>query len=100
MRSIMSDGAGKLLDELLAECVRQDASDLHLAPDLPPYLRVHGVLEPQASGPLSAGQIDSLAEELMRPFDRKPLDELGSLDGAVSAADGTRYRFNVFRRQG
>ena len=34
-----ADGA---LESLLGECVRQDASDLHLVPDLPPYLRSGG----------------------------------------------------------
>ena len=36
----------------------------------------------------------------MRAFDRKGLERTGSVDGAISAPDGTRFRFNVFRRQG
>ena len=31
---------------------------------------------------------------------RQPLEANGSLDGAMTGPDGTRYRFNVFRRQG
>jgi twitching motility protein PilT len=93
--------ARQLLDELLAECSRQDASDLHLAPGLPPYLRVQGVLEPQdGREPLLPGRIAELVDCLKTGFDAGGLDRTGSFDGAVTAADGTRFRFNVFRRQG
>ena len=86
---------------LLAECVKLDASDLHLAPGLSPYFRVHGVLEShQSLPPVSVNDIDLLATELVGNLDRSPLERKGSLDGAVSSADGARFRFNVFRRQG
>jgi twitching motility protein PilT len=90
-----------LLDALLADCVRQGASDLHLAPQLPPYLRVHGILEPIAGRQaLSAPQTAELAAEISGGLDAAPLTETGSLDGAIGGPDGTRFRFNVFRRQG
>ncbi len=93
--------ARRHLDELLSECVRLDASDVHLAPGLPPYFRVHGILGPrEGREPLSPAQTGALAEEVARGFDPGPLTRTGSLDGALSAGDGTRFRFNVFRRQG
>ncbi|MFN4259449.1 MAG: type IV pilus twitching motility protein PilT [Gemmataceae bacterium] len=101
MTTLEANTARQLLHELLAECKRQDASDIHLAPGLPAYLRVHGVLDPQSRwGALQAEQLDGVAEELAQGFDRTPLQRTGSLDGAISAPDGTRYRFNVFRRKG
>lgn len=91
----------ELLDSLLAECVRLDASDLHLSPGLPPYLRVEGMLEPQEGRPaVSEAEIDAIVELLAAQFDRGPLERTGSLDGALSGPDNTRYRFNVFRRRG
>lgn len=96
-----STSAVRLLDALLRDCVEHDASDLHLAPDLPPYLRLHGVLEPQTDHPrVSAEQIKAIGSHLAAQSDRPPLEGAGSLDGAISAVDGTRFRFNVFRRQG
>lgn len=90
-----------MLEELLAECVRQEASDLHLAPDLPPYLRVEGVLEPQTGRPpMSTAQIEAIAAHMSATLDRRALEETGSLDGALTSAGGMRYRFNIFRRQG
>jgi twitching motility protein PilT len=93
--------AKALLEELLGECVRHHASDLHLAPGLPPYLRVHGVLEPlEQRETLTTQTITAMGEELLRSFDRTGLERTGSVDGAVSGPEGTRFRFNVFRRQG
>ena len=93
--------AGRLLESFLAECVRQDASDLHMAADLPPYLRVEGQLEPQSGLPrLTAADTEAVAAHLARGLSRAPLESTGSLDGAMTGPDGTRYRFNVFRRQG
>ncbi len=92
-----ADGA---LEALLGECVRQDASDLHLVPDLPPYLRVEGLLQPQRDRPLlSAADTEGIAMRLSAGLNRNPLETTGSLDGAMTGPDGTRYRFNVFRRQ-
>ena len=89
------------LDFLLAECVRRDASDLHLAPDLPPYFRMDGGLEADAAAePIPAEQLDALSKELLLRFDQAPLERTGSVDGAITTAEGTRFRFNVFRRQG
>ncbi len=85
----------------LAECVRRGASDLHVSPGLPPYFRVHGALAPAAElPPLGAAAAEALAAELLRANGRPAFPANGSVDGAVTAADGTRFRFNVFRRQG
>ncbi len=93
--------AGSLLADLLVECVRLDASDVHLSPGLAPYFRVHGLLEPHNTlPPITGAEVDALAAQLGRAFDRTSLERTGSQDGAVSAVDGTRFRFNVFRRQG
>lgn len=93
--------ARALLNALLAECEQLDASDLHLAPGLPPYFRVHGILEPPRDrAPVPAAQLHAVADELSQGFDRASLTRTGSLDGALSAPSGTRYRFNVFRRGG
>src|SRR5579871_1415097 len=93
--------AQKLLYELVGLCIRQNASDLHLVPGLPPYLRIDGVLEPQPQrGPISREEMTALAEELVWPYDRAPLEKTGALDGAFSSPDGARFRFNLFRKQG
>lgn len=97
----MTHSANDLLSHLLGICLQQDASDIHLAGDQPPYLRLHGVLEPQNDlGIVSSGRMIELADIVGKGFDKTPLEKTGSLDGAFTAPDGTRYRFNVYRRQG
>ena len=98
--STTSSGSS-LLATLLAECVTLDASDLHVAPGVPPYYRIHGVLGPQPGAAVLDGeQTESLSVELAHAAGRPPLGTCGSMDGALTAPDGTRFRFNVFRRQG
>jgi twitching motility protein PilT len=89
------------LDRLLAECVRLDASDLHLAPGLPPYWRIHGTLAPETDElPVPPAMLAALADELALGSGRPALEATGSIDGALTSTDGTRFRFNLFRRQG
>jgi twitching motility protein PilT len=90
-----------LLDALLAECAALDASDLHIAPGMPPTFRVHGELVAgNDASPLSRAAVDEVCAELLRWSGSKALDETGSQDGALSTSAGGRFRFNVFRRLG
>lgn len=101
----MSDPAPELdpealLQRLLVRCVESDASDLHLSAGLVPYLRLEGILEPQLDDPpLSAETVERIAGVLATASHREPLKNIGSLDGALTAIDGTRFRYSVFRRQ-
>ena len=93
------------LDRLLAACIAQHGSDLHLSPGLPPHIRIHGDLAPLEGEAVCSGEdIGNLAAELIRRMNGDsgpaPLQVPGgSLDGAVTAPGGVRFRFNVFRRQ-
>jgi twitching motility protein PilT len=96
------------LERLFARCEASGASDIHLAPGLPPYLRVHGELSAaEGEGAVGAEALEVAALALARRTGREAsgaggewLGEKGSLDGACTSAGGARYRFNAFRRQG
>jgi len=87
------------LPALLSACVESGASDLHLSPGMPPMLRVDGVLTavPGAAS-LSAGEMERIASALTANSPDGP--EIGSIDGAIPGPQKTRFRFNLFRRQG
>lgn len=90
-----------LLLQLLDHCVAEKASDLHLSADHPPYLRLQGVLAPLADqGTLSPATLRGMANYLCQGCNVQALEETGALDGALSTADGTRFRYNVYRRGG
>ncbi len=87
------------LAALLAECVRRDASDLHLTGGIRPMLRIHGRLEAMTEQPpLGEPEMERMAAELIGA---EPADwSKGSVDGACFGTNGARFRFNVFRGQG
>ena len=96
------DGGGrKSAEDLLAECIRLDASDLHLAPGMPPFFRVHGELAPHATlPPLSGDETRRIADVFLQFSGTSGLEERGAQDGALTSPEGARFRFNVFRRLG
>jgi twitching motility protein PilT len=89
------------LESLLAACVELGASDLHLAPGQPPFFRIGGdlVTREDRKAPLGRDEVEVVARALLEGSGTKGLDTTGSQDGAVTSG-GTRFRFNVFRRQG
>ena len=101
-----------ILDSLFEHCAELGASDIHLSVDEPPRFRVQGRLAPRPEfAVFDARTVDDIAMELglyTLPLGcpdgtelvRKTLVRDGSIDGAVTAADGSRYRFNLFRQQG
>ena len=87
-------------ERMLVECVSRDASDIHLTPGNKPYFRVHGrVSAAEDFHALTGEELKELSELLLGSRDRAPLESNGAIDGALSAADGTRYRYNIFRCQ-
>ena len=101
-----------ILESLFEHCAELGASDIHLSVDEPPRFRVQGRLAPRPDlAPFDARTVDDVAMELglyTLPLGcpdgtelvRKTLVRDGSIDGAVTAPDGHRYRFNLFRQQG
>ena len=103
-KEIMANGntdSEDLLSGLLNETISRKASDLHLSADSAPYFRQQGRLAPAKEWPiLSAADITGIAGVLAELTHAKRPPEVGSLDGGLSAANGTRFRFNIFRRSG
>ena len=101
-----------LLESLFSHCAELGASDVHLMVDEPPRFRVQGRLAPRPEyAPFNSATVDEVAMELglyTLPVGcpdgteriRRDLLRNGSIDGAVTAPDGARYRFNLFREQG
>ena len=99
----------QILESLFEMCNELGASDIHLTTNQPPRFRVRGRLSPRPDLMVFSGeQVDEIAMELglaTLPLGcpdgtervRRTLMQEGSVDGAVSAPDGSRYRFNLFR---
>lgn len=89
------------IESLLEECVRRNASDLHIQYGLPPILRIDGVLTPVAG-------INNLNEEAIRGLIFATLDEEQQkillkdkeFDYSFAFGDVARFRVNAFHERG
>ena len=89
------------IETLLEECVRRNASDLHIQYGLPPILRVDGVLTPVAG-------MNSLNEDTVRNLIFATLDEEQQkillkdkeFDFSFAFGDVARFRVNAFHERG
>jgi twitching motility protein PilT len=86
------------MERLFAFAREAQASDLHVTPDEPPFLRINGIIQRVEMKPLSAGQVESLIDEILDPVRRPILDARGAVDFCYSIPGVGRYRVNVFRQ--
>ncbi len=87
--------------EILRQTVARKASDLHLTIGRPPTLRIHGELESQKDyQSLTAADTEALISQIITEEQRKELDEKLELDCSYSIPDVSRFRVNVFFRNG
>lgn len=89
------------IENLLEECIRRNASDLHIQYGLPPILRIDGELIPIAGAP-------NLTEDVVRELIYATLDEEQQqtllkdkeIDYSFAFGDISRFRVNAFHERG
>ena len=91
-------GSSGRIEELLAHCVRQGASDLHLSAGLPPMLRVDGDLRRIDAPPVEAGDLEAAMRGIMDGRQRKEYAELLETDFSFDVRGVARFRVNAFRQ--
>lgn len=85
-----------MLNNLLEEAVRLDASDIHLTVGQPPFFRVAGDLL-QAGEALSAREVEGFLSELLTPRLREELERNLAVDFShVDEKINRRFRVNVY----
>ncbi len=89
------------VSDLLALAVERGASDLHLAADNPPVLRLHGSLALIADeGALSDSEVRQMVQEIVGEHCLKELETAREFDGSMSLPSGHRVRINVYVQKG
>jgi len=87
--------------ELLKLMVAEGASDLHLKVPNPPVLRINGALIPQENrAPLTAGDLESVLEQVTSLEQRAVFRTEQELDFAYSVPGLARFRVNVLQQRG
>jgi twitching motility protein PilT len=89
------------LARVVREGISLDSSDVHLAADHPPLLRVHGELRPsQTVGVLSDAEVRGVVEQMTTDEQLARYDAEHELDFSRVVADGYAARVNVYRQSG
>ncbi len=84
-----------VIDQLFDVMLQTGASDLHLAQNNPPRLRLHGsVVDVQGWPVLDEGTIRSMLQEICSEKRWKAYENKGDLDFAYAFADRARFRCN------
>lgn len=85
------------LTQLLAFTMQNKASDLHLSPNNPPVIRVHGSLRRiKTDSSLSSDNIRSMLYSVMTEQQRADYEKDMELDFAISFGEKARFRVNAF----
>jgi twitching motility protein PilT len=88
------------LPELLKMTVEMDGSDLHLATNTPPQVRVHGELRRLQMPDLSAADTKQLVYSVLTDSQKKRFEEAMELDFSFGIRGIARFRCNVFNQRG
>jgi len=89
------------IDELLTYTVRNGASDLHLANQLPPAIRIDGSLRPiEGLARMDNEQIREMVYRILTQGLRERFEAERELDTAHTIMGVGRFRVNVFQQRG
>ena len=95
------NSAGPKIEALLEECVRRNASDLHIQYGLPPILRIDGALSPVPGTPvLNEEMLKSLIFSTLDEDQRNIYEKDKEFDYSFSFGDIARFRVNAFHERG
>jgi twitching motility protein PilT len=88
------------LPELLRTTVERSASDLHVATETPPQLRVHGELVRLDLAALTPAETKQLVYSVLTDSQKKRFEESNELDFSFGIKGLARFRCNVFMQRG
>lgn len=93
--------SGPRIETLLEECIKRNASDLHIQVGLPPILRQDGALTGIAGMPaLTPGMVESLVFATLDEAQQKILMRDKEFDYSFAFGDLGRFRANAFHEKG
>jgi twitching motility protein PilT len=88
------------LPELLKTMVEHEGSDLHIATNTPPQIRVHGHLQRLSLPDLSPADTKQLVYSVLTDAQKKRFEESLELDFSFGIRGLARFRCNVFNQRG
>ena len=99
--SAASAGNTLRVELLLEECIRRNASDLHLQYGMPPILRIDGALVPIAGLPvLNSAMLEGIIFATLDEEQKKIYLKDKEFDYSFAFGDVARFRVNAFHERG
>ena len=83
------------INSLFIKTIERNASDLHLVPGVPPYIRVDGKLEPLDMPVIAPEVLKDLIYSILTEQQIKTLEKELELDFAYSISGVSRFRGNI-----
>jgi twitching motility protein PilU len=87
------------IDQYLKLLAAKDGSDLYLSTGAPPCAKFQGALKPLSQTPYSAGELETIAYEIMDSEQRRAFEEDLEMNLAISIPNVGRFRINVFKQR-
>src|SRR2546425_7556109 len=88
------------LPDLLKTTVEMNGSDLHIATNSPPQIRVHGHLQRLQMPELTPAETKQLVYSVLTDSQKKRFEETMELDFSFGIKGLARFRCNVFNQRG
>ena len=88
------------LEELLIQLQQRNGSDLYLAADSAPLLRVDGKLEPAVDHIFDAQEVEAMIRAALSDPETEEFDRTNELTAARAVAGVGRFRLSVYRQRG
>ncbi len=96
---IIGDELKNYIHNLLKAMVQHGGSDLFIAKDFPPTMKVHGTMKALSSQKLTGDVAKRLAHILMNRTQREEFDQEMECNFAISLPGVARFRVNIFQQQ-
>ena len=87
------------IDQYLNVLAKKDGSDLYLSTGAPPCAKFQGVLKPLSQDVYKAGEIETIANEIMDEEQREIFKHELEMNLAISIHGVGRFRINIFKQR-
>ncbi|RYY75482.1 MAG: PilT/PilU family type 4a pilus ATPase [Gammaproteobacteria bacterium] len=87
------------IDQYLNILAKKDGSDLYLSTGAPPCAKFQGVLKPLSQEVYKAGEIETIANEIMDEEQREIFKHELEMNLAISIHGVGRFRINIFKQR-
>ncbi len=84
------------LDQIIAEAVAKEASDIHLSVGVVPHLRIYGNISPVGEEPVTEEVIQNFLMEILPENQKRQLQDDRQVDFVMKRENGVRLRGNAF----